>query len=81
MARRHDREGGILQLRLAPLGHGHTDVGIELSPDQFDRNVERLERRQMLGVLGLFIEELRRHLHEGGPRAWLYGEVLADQRT
>jgi hypothetical protein len=26
----------MLQLRLAPLGHGHGDVGIELSPDELD---------------------------------------------
>ena len=67
------------QLGLAPLGFGEGDVGIELSPDELDRNVERLELGQTLGVLGERIEELRRHLDECRARAGLGDEVLADQ--
>jgi hypothetical protein len=59
------------QLGLAPLGFGEGDVGIELSPDELDRNVERFELGQTLSVLGERIEELRRHLHE--CRAFLNG--------
>src|SRR5258708_32281967 len=81
MASRDDGEGRILELRLAPLGHGDGEVRIVLSPDQLDRNIQRLERRQMLGVSGMFIEELRRQLHEGGTGAGLSDKILTDQRT
>src|SRR5271155_4720070 len=81
MARRYDSEGGMLQLRHAPLGHRQGDVGIELSPDKLDRHVERLEFRQTLGVLDVRIEELRRQLHKRRPRTGLRQEVLADQGT
>src|SRR5436305_4942778 len=81
MARRYDGEGRIFELRLTPLGHGDGEVGVVLSPDQLDRNIERLERGQMLGVSGVFIEEFRRQLHEGRTGAGLGDEVVADQRT
>jgi hypothetical protein len=55
------------QLGLAPLGLGEGDAGIELSPDELDRNVERLELGQTLSVLGERIEELRRYLDECLP--------------
>ena len=71
----------MLELRLATLGHGNGDVGIVLSPDELDRNVQRLELGQTLGVLFKRIEKLRRHLHERGARAGLRDEVLADQRA
>jgi hypothetical protein len=67
------------QLTLAPLGFGEGNVGIELSSDKLDRNVERLELGQTLGVLGERIKELGRHLHECRARAGLGDEVLADQ--
>jgi hypothetical protein len=71
----------VLQLRLAPLGHGHGDVRIELSPDELDRHVERLEFRQALGVLDVRIEELRGQLRKGRARTGLGEEVLADKGT
>ena len=71
MTRRHYGERGMPQLGLAPLGLGEGDAGIELSPDELDRNVERLELGQTLSVLGERIEELRRYLDE--CRAFLNG--------
>lgn len=68
-------------MRLAPLGHGRREVRIVPSPNQLDWNIQRLERRQMFGVSGMFIEEFRGQLHEGGTGARLDDEVVADQRT
>ena len=65
MACRDDGEGRVLELRLAPLGHGYSDVGIVLSPDEFDRYIQRFKRSEMLGVSGMFGEKFRRQLHEG----------------
>src|SRR5882724_13351143 len=76
-----DSEGRFFQLRLAPLGHGHFDVGVVPSPDELDRNIECLELWQTFGVSGVFIEELRRQLREGGTGAGLSDKVRADQRT
>src|SRR5260370_10568348 len=81
MAGWYDSEGRIFELRLAPLGHVECDIGVVLYPNDLDRNIECLELRQMLGVSGVFIEELRRQLHEGGARAGLSDEVLTDQRA
>src|SRR3954453_12311314 len=81
MTCRYDGEGRILELRLAPLGHGGGEVRIVPSPDQLDWNIQRLERGQMLGVSGVFIEEFRRQLHEGRTGAGSGDEVVADQRT
>src|SRR5258707_10643155 len=81
MAGWYDSEGRIFEVRLAPLGHGHGDVGIVFSPDEPDRNIKCPKLGQMLGVSGVFIEELRRQLYEGGAGARLSDEVVADQRT
>src|SRR5258708_31072749 len=81
MACWYDREGRIFELRLASLGHGHGDVGVVLYPDEPDRNIQCLELWQMLGVSGVFIEELRRQLHEGRTGARLNDEVVTDQRA
>src|SRR5271156_3970426 len=81
MACRYDGESCIFQLRPAPLGHCHSDVGVELSPDELDRYIECLELWQMLRIAGEFIEELRRQLHKGGTSAGLSDEVVADQRS
>src|ERR1700677_3161708 len=70
----------MFQLGLAPLGNGHRDVGIELSPDKLERNFQRLEFRQTPGVLGKRAEELRSQLHKRWPRAGLNEEIVADQR-
>src|SRR5258706_8716018 len=80
MARWHEGEGRVLQLRLASLGHRHGEVRIELSPDELDRNVECLELRQTFGVLDVCIEELRSQLHKRGARI-LGEEVVTDKRT
>ena len=78
MTRRHESQGGMLKLRPAALGHRDGDVGIVLSPDELDRNVERLEFGKTLGVLGVYVKELSRQLHESWARAGLGDEVLAD---
>src|SRR3954454_18353343 len=81
MACLYDSEGRILELRPAPLGYGHGDVRIVLSPDELDRDVECPEFGKTLGVSRVLFDEISRQLHEGGAGARLSGEIVADQLT
>src|SRR3954471_18418071 len=73
-------ERAVLQVRSAVLGHGNREIGVGLSPDQLDRNIESLQFGQARGVPGDFVEELRRHLRECRAGTWLFEEVVGDQR-
>jgi hypothetical protein len=64
----------MLQMRLEVLGNARVEVEIIVSPDQLDRNIERLQIRKPLGISSDFLEDLRGHLREGRTGTGLSAE-------
>jgi hypothetical protein len=52
MTRRDDVKRGVFQMRLEVLGHARIEIGVGLSPDEFDRYVKRLHLTETSGIPG-----------------------------
>src|SRR5271170_1647781 len=71
----------MLQVRPALLGHGNREIGIGVSPNQLEWNIQLLQFGQAPGVLRDFVKELRRQLREGRAGAGLLHEIVGDERV
>ena len=66
------------EVRRAVLGHVGRDVGIELSPNHLDGDIDCLQLGQARRISSKFVKEIRRQLHECGAGTWLLQEVIGD---
>jgi hypothetical protein len=70
-------------MRLEVLGDASVEVEISASPDQLDRNLERLQTGKALGIASDFLEDLPGHLRKGWTGTSLLAEieVIIDDRS
>src|SRR5271154_7167694 len=79
MPSREKVKGGMIEVRRAILGHVRRDVGIELSPNHLDGDIDCLQLGQARGISSKFAKEIRRQLYECRARTWLPCEVIGDE--
>src|ERR1700733_8866269 len=70
---------GMVEVRRAILGHVRRDVGIELSPDHLDGDIDCLQLGQPRRIACKFVKEIRRQLYERGAGTGLPNEVIGDE--
>jgi hypothetical protein len=71
----------VVRLRSEVLGDTCVQVGIRLSQEQFDRDVQAFHLVQASGVARDLFEQFAGHLGERRGGTWLLAKVIVDDRT